>query len=72
MKMADLSHALVDWPQHLEWSLRVTEEFYQQGAEEANLQVPMSPLCDSSLHAEFAKSQGGFLQFVVIVSTLSF
>lgn len=30
IKCADLSHALVDWRQHLDWSLRVVEEFYQQ------------------------------------------
>lgn len=30
LKCADLSHALVDWNQHFDWSLRVAEEFYQQ------------------------------------------
>lgn len=30
IKCADLSHALIDWKQHLDWSLRVAEEFYQQ------------------------------------------
>eukprot|EP01054_Gregarina_sp_Poly1_P008926 Gregarina_sp_Poly_1__8925@NODE_53_length_17536_cov_99_000057_g45_i0_p3_GENE_NODE_53_length_17536_cov_99_000057_g45_i0NODE_53_length_17536_cov_99_000057_g45_i0_p3_ORF_typecomplete_len756_score94_71PDEase_I/PF00233_19/8_8e66HD/PF01966_22/1_4e04HD/PF01966_22/0_036DUF1053/PF06327_14/0_098DUF1053/PF06327_14/4_7e037TMRDISM_7TM/PF07695_11/167TMRDISM_7TM/PF07695_11/18_NODE_53_length_17536_cov_99_000057_g45_i063408607 len=66
MKMADLSHALVDWQQHMDWSLRVTEEFYQQGEQEKSLGMPISPLCDRGTHKEFAKSQTGFLQFVVI------
>lgn len=68
MKLADLSHGFVEWMQHLNWSLRVTEEFYQQGAEEASLKMPISPLCDSKTHGDFPKSQAGFLQFVVIVS----
>eukprot|EP01053_Blabericola_migrator_P011236 Blabericola_migrator_1__11235@NODE_65_length_15685_cov_31_404533_g58_i0_p2_GENE_NODE_65_length_15685_cov_31_404533_g58_i0NODE_65_length_15685_cov_31_404533_g58_i0_p2_ORF_typecomplete_len922_score147_15PDEase_I/PF00233_19/1_2e66HD/PF01966_22/0_066RNA_pol_3_Rpc31/PF11705_8/9e02RNA_pol_3_Rpc31/PF11705_8/0_05_NODE_65_length_15685_cov_31_404533_g58_i0800110766 len=66
MKIADLSHALVDWNQHMDWSLRVTEEFYQQGAVEEANGMPISPLCDRNTHKDFAKSQSGFLQFVVI------
>lgn len=68
MKMGDLSHALVDWPQHMDWSLRVTKEFYLQGAEEKALGLPVSPLCDANAHGDFAKSQTGFIQFVVTVS----
>lgn len=30
VKAADLGHGLVDWKQHVEWSSRITEEFYQQ------------------------------------------
>eukprot|EP01053_Blabericola_migrator_P011231 Blabericola_migrator_1__11230@NODE_65_length_15685_cov_31_404533_g58_i0_p1_GENE_NODE_65_length_15685_cov_31_404533_g58_i0NODE_65_length_15685_cov_31_404533_g58_i0_p1_ORF_typecomplete_len938_score126_04PDEase_I/PF00233_19/9e65HD/PF01966_22/0_036AA_permease/PF00324_21/0_052DUF1053/PF06327_14/0_055DUF1053/PF06327_14/4_9e03Otopetrin/PF03189_13/0_43Otopetrin/PF03189_13/3_9e03_NODE_65_length_15685_cov_31_404533_g58_i01126114074 len=66
IKMADLSHGLIEWEQHVEWSLRVTEEFYQQGEAEAAGGLVMSPLCDRSAHQDFAKSQSGFLQFVVI------
>lgn len=65
MKLADLSHAAVGWKQHYEWSCRNTEEFYDQGDEELAMQLPQSPLCDRGKHAEFAKSQIGFLDFVV-------
>lgn len=58
---------MVDWKYHIQWSLRVTEEFYQQGAEEAKRGVPVSPLCDRTTHSDFAKSQKGFLEFVVQV-----
>jgi hypothetical protein len=30
MKCADLSHEFVEWDQHLDWELRLAEEFYQQ------------------------------------------
>jgi hypothetical protein len=30
LKCADLGHTMVDWDQHIDWSLRVVEEFYQQ------------------------------------------
>lgn len=65
-KCADLSHALVDWGQHCEWSLRVAEEFYQQGAHEAYFGLPKSPLCDRNQHHEFPKSQKSFIEFVVL------
>lgn len=65
VKTADLSHGLVDWKQHIQWSCRITEEFYQQGDEELSLSVPVSPLCARSSHADFAKSQKGFLEFVI-------
>lgn len=65
IKCADLSHALVDWNQHQAWSIRVVEEFYQQGEEEVQLGLPKSPLCDRSQHYDLAKSQKGFIEFVV-------
>lgn len=38
-----------------------------QGEEELRLGYPMSPLCDRSKHGEYAKSQKGFIEFVVQV-----
>eukprot|EP01053_Blabericola_migrator_P011233 Blabericola_migrator_1__11232@NODE_65_length_15685_cov_31_404533_g58_i0_p6_GENE_NODE_65_length_15685_cov_31_404533_g58_i0NODE_65_length_15685_cov_31_404533_g58_i0_p6_ORF_typecomplete_len474_score54_08PDEase_I/PF00233_19/3_8e65_NODE_65_length_15685_cov_31_404533_g58_i011282549 len=64
-KLADLSHTLVKWDLHLQWSYRVVEEFYQQGEDEKALGLPISPLCNRATHNEFAKSQQGFIQFVV-------
>eukprot|EP01053_Blabericola_migrator_P009439 Blabericola_migrator_1__9438@NODE_510_length_7944_cov_147_881554_g391_i0_p4_GENE_NODE_510_length_7944_cov_147_881554_g391_i0NODE_510_length_7944_cov_147_881554_g391_i0_p4_ORF_typecomplete_len301_score25_17PDEase_I/PF00233_19/6e28_NODE_510_length_7944_cov_147_881554_g391_i020792981 len=65
VKAADISHACVDWAQHLEWSCRIQEEFYQQGEEESQLGYTKSPLCDRDSHTSYPKSQKGFLEFVV-------
>ncbi|EZG66560.1 putative phosphodiesterase [Gregarina niphandrodes] len=65
VKAADLSHACVEWHQHYLWSCLIQEEFYQQGEEEKSLGQPISPLCDRESHMSFAKSQKGFLEFVV-------
>eukprot|EP01054_Gregarina_sp_Poly1_P008931 Gregarina_sp_Poly_1__8930@NODE_53_length_17536_cov_99_000057_g45_i0_p2_GENE_NODE_53_length_17536_cov_99_000057_g45_i0NODE_53_length_17536_cov_99_000057_g45_i0_p2_ORF_typecomplete_len816_score116_82PDEase_I/PF00233_19/5_3e71_NODE_53_length_17536_cov_99_000057_g45_i027615208 len=65
MKAADLSHAFIKWDLHFMWSLRIQEEFYQQGDLEAASGLPISPLCNRIDHPSFAKSQGGFIQFVV-------
>lgn len=66
MKAGDLSHTAVHWNNHLNWSLRVCEEFYQQGDEERQLGLPLSPLCDRALHHELAKAQTGFIDFVAL------
>lgn len=68
VKMADLSHALLSWDHHFEWSSRVVEEFYQQGDFEASLGMRISPLCDRREAGDLPKCQAGFLQFVITVS----
>lgn len=65
LKCADLGHTMVDWDQHIDWSLRVVEEFYQQGDHELQLGLKISPLCDRSCHMDFSKAQKGFIEFVV-------
>eukprot|EP01071_Lankesteria_metandrocarpae_P011454 Lankesteria_metandrocarpae@DN5446_c0_g1_i13.p1 len=65
LKAADLSHGALEWSQHVEWSMRVTEEFYKQGDSEFSMGLPKSPLCDRDTHKGLAKSQKGFLDFVV-------
>ncbi|KAL8426524.1 hypothetical protein Efla_004889 [Eimeria flavescens] len=65
VKVADIGHSSVPWAQHFQWSCRVTEEFYQQGEEELSRGMTVSPLCDPEKHADMAKSQNGFLEFVV-------
>ncbi|OEH75586.1 3 5 -cyclic nucleotide phosphodiesterase domain-containing protein [Cyclospora cayetanensis] len=65
VKVADIGHSSVPWSQHFQWSCRVVEEFYQQGNEETSRGLPISPLCDPEKHADMAKSQNGFLEFVV-------
>ncbi|EZG46758.1 phosphdiesterase [Gregarina niphandrodes] len=66
IKLSDLSHALYDWELHTKWSLRISEEFYQQGDLEEQLGLPRSPLCNRAEHSRFAKNQCGFLEFVVL------
>ncbi|KAL8270910.1 hypothetical protein Esti_005164 [Eimeria stiedai] len=65
VKVADIGHSSVQWAQHFQWSCRMVEEFYQQGEEELARGLPISPLCDPEKHADMAKSQNGFLEFVV-------
>jgi hypothetical protein len=65
LKSGDLGHACLPWNLHVEWASRVTMEFYAQGDEEKSLGLPISALCDRKDVANLAKSQKGFLEFVV-------
>ena len=64
VKFADLNHATKPWPQHQEWSQRITDEFWTLGDKERKLGVPISPLCDRENDKDIARSQIGFFQFV--------
>lgn len=66
IKAGDLGHACLPWRSHVEWSVRATKEFYSQGDEEMRLQLPVSPLCNRDQLDGLAKSQKGFLDFVVL------
>lgn len=46
------------------WTYLLFDEFFQQGDLEAKQQLPVSFLCDRS-STNVAKSQGGFISFVV-------
>ena len=46
LHLVDIAHPGKPWQLHHQWSVRVSEEFYRQGDEETELQVPVSPLCD--------------------------
>lgn len=65
IRASDLGHAVVEWDQHFEWSCRVVTEFYLQGDQEHRMGLHISPLCDRADHGGFAKSQQGFLGYVV-------
>eukprot|EP01068_Selenidium_serpulae_P017269 Selendium_serpulae@DN6368_c0_g1_i13.p3 len=65
LKAADICHGALEWDEHFAWSHMVSEEFYLQGDEESRLGLPKTALCDREKKKEMAKSQVGFLQFVV-------
>jgi len=46
MKTADIGQGMASWRQHREWSYRILVEFFEQGDEERELGIPVSPLCD--------------------------
>jgi len=65
LKLGDLGHGCLPWHLHLEWSSLVCQEFYAQGDDEKKLGLPVSALCDRDEVGNLAKSQKGFLEFVV-------
>lgn len=65
LKAGDLGHACLPWHLHLQWTTRVTQEFYAQGDEERRLGLPVSALCNREEVDNLPKSQKGFLEFVV-------
>eukprot|EP00435_Cladocopium_sp_Y103_P022937 s1071_g5.t1 len=64
-RASDIAHSAKPWNIHRKWSMRVVQEFHEQGDRERAMDLPISPLCDRE-HFELAKSQTGFLQFVCI------
>ncbi|KAF8819884.1 putative Calcium/calmodulin-dependent 3',5'-cyclic [Cardiosporidium cionae] len=66
IKCADIGHGSIEWATHYQWSCRIIEEFYLQGDEETRLKVAISPLCNRDCHGDMAKSQKGYLEYVVL------
>ncbi|KAL8450803.1 hypothetical protein Emed_002260 [Eimeria media] len=64
IKMGDLSHTSITWPEHFNMSCAITEEFYQQGDEELRRGLPVSPLCSRATCMDIPKSQESFLSFL--------
>ncbi|CEL91796.1 unnamed protein product [Vitrella brassicaformis CCMP3155] len=65
IKAADIGHAAKEWSIHLKWTLRVQQEFWEQGDAEMLLGLPQSPLCDRS-NSDIPANQTGFLKYVAI------
>jgi len=65
LHMADISHPLRPWQQHVDWSKRCTDEFLSQGDREKALGLPSLPLFDREKAPPLAKGQVGFIRFVV-------
>lgn len=61
---SDISNPIKTWNPCFNWTNKVMEEFWNQGDEERKLGLPISYLCDKYT-TNMAKSQGGFIDFVV-------
>lgn len=64
-RAADIGHSAKGWDLHEVWSSRVTQEFHQQGDEEKNMGLKVSPLCDRE-GFNLAPAQVGFLNFICL------
>ncbi|XP_060113732.1 uncharacterized protein LOC132585868 [Heteronotia binoei] len=62
--VADLSHPAKPWELHIRWSEGIMDEFFKQGDMEAELGLPISPLCDR-VATNVPESQIGFLDVIV-------
>ena len=61
---SDVSNPIKEWGTCFKWTEVVMAEFWRQGDNERDLKVPISYLCDRYT-TNMAKSQGGFIGFVV-------
>lgn len=61
---ADISHPAKTWDMHQRWTDLLVQEFFRQGDREAELSLPISPLCDRN-NTLVAESQIGFIDFIV-------
>mmetsp|Transcript_59327 Transcript_59327/g.94188 ORF Transcript_59327/g.94188 Transcript_59327/m.94188 type:complete len:1003 (+) Transcript_59327:106-3114(+) len=64
-RSSDIGHSAKPWHLHEEWSRRVVQEFHEQGDEEKDLGLKVSPLCEREGFV-LCTGQVGFLQFVCL------
>uniref|UniRef100_G3T1U9 Phosphodiesterase n=1 Tax=Loxodonta africana TaxID=9785 RepID=G3T1U9_LOXAF len=64
MKLADINGPAKVRDLHLKWTEGIVNEFYEQGDEEANLGLPVSPFMDRS-SPQLAKLQESFITHIV-------
>jgi len=65
MKTADVGGSSKLFDLHLQWTLRINTEFFDQGDAEKNLGLTCSPFCDRA-NTKVAESQRGFFKFIVM------
>jgi 3'5'-cyclic nucleotide phosphodiesterase len=65
LHLADISNPAKSTPVASRWADQVLEEFFQQGDKEAELALPISPLCDRRTTSR-SQSQTGFINFIVL------
>lgn len=63
IRCADIGHSSVQWEFHYKWSCLLMKEFFAQGKQEAELGIPVSPVCDEA-NTDVPKSQVGFIKFI--------
>ncbi|CAD2087875.1 3',5'-cyclic nucleotide phosphodiesterase, putative [Plasmodium vinckei brucechwatti] len=66
LKASDIGHSTLEWKKHLEWTLKINEEFYLQGLLEKSLNMSKSFLCDTISIDKLAVSQIDFLKHLCI------
>ncbi|XP_072165724.1 cGMP-inhibited 3',5'-cyclic phosphodiesterase 3A-like [Diadema setosum] len=64
IKLADISGPTKVKDLHCNWTYRISEEFYEQGDEERQLGLPVSPYMDRAA-PQLAKLQEGFINHLV-------
>lgn len=64
IKLADINGPCKYHDIHVRWTYRIAEEFYEQGDEEAELGLPISPYMDRE-HPQLAKLQESFINHLV-------
>ncbi|XP_076444816.1 cGMP-inhibited 3',5'-cyclic phosphodiesterase 3A-like isoform X3 [Babylonia areolata] len=64
IKLADINGPAKVHPLHFQWTMRIAEEFYEQGDEEASLGMPISPYMDRRA-PQLAKLQETFINHLV-------
>nr|XP_005989710.1 PREDICTED: cGMP-inhibited 3',5'-cyclic phosphodiesterase B [Latimeria chalumnae] len=64
IKLADINGPAKSRELHLKWTEGIVNEFYEQGDEEANLGLPISPFMDRS-SPQLAKLQESFITHIV-------
>lgn len=65
LHLADISNPTKPTGISTKWTDRVLKEFFRQGDKEAELALPISPLCDRRTTSR-AQSQIGFIKFIVL------
>ncbi|XP_055335468.1 cGMP-inhibited 3',5'-cyclic phosphodiesterase 3A-like isoform X3 [Paramacrobiotus metropolitanus] len=64
IKLADINGPCKRKDLHLQWTYRITEEFFEQGDEEASLGLPISPYMDRN-NPQLARLQESFINHLV-------
>jgi len=68
IKAADVGYPSLEWPQYLEWTERIYEEFHKQGDVEYRHGMTISFLCDRAQHRTpwWCQVQSNFLKSIVL------
>ncbi|KAI1728568.1 3'5'-cyclic nucleotide phosphodiesterase domain-containing protein [Ditylenchus destructor] len=64
IKFADINSPAKPYPLHRQWTERICQEFYEQGDEEQQRKMPVSPYMDRQ-HPAVAKLQDSFIAHIV-------